>query len=144
MSVPESQLVPEVRHRFSLRRRVSLSFAGDAGLTKQSFAADADINNIIRRFVRTGVVEHMAKYGGEYGFATSQTFQEAMNVIAKANEMFAELPAKVRNRFSNRPEEFLEFVQDPANLPEMRTMGLAKPLVPPRAPPAPPPAAPAQ
>lgn len=117
------------RNKFN-RVRLGFSTEGDPVLTRQSMAAECDINNILRKFVKTGAVNHLASYGGEYGFATSISFHEAMNVVAKGKEMFAALPAKLRQRFGGDPAAFLEFVQEPKNLEACRELGLAKPAVP--------------
>ena len=48
-----------------------------------------------------------------------------MQIVATANSMFQDLPSSIRNQFQNDPGQFLDFVQDPENLEEMREMGLA-------------------
>lgn len=118
----------------SIRNRFSGKVAGEgaldcsvdgAGRTKQSMKEECDINTIMARYVRTGTVAHVAKYGGSYGFASAQSFQDAINVVKKAEQMFSELPAKVRARFRNQPAEFLAFVQDEKNTAEAVELGLA-------------------
>jgi len=54
-------------------------------------------------------------------------YHEALNIVADAESMFEELPSTIRAQFENDPHKFLEFVQDPNNLDEMRELGLAKP-----------------
>ncbi len=108
----------------NLGPRVQVDFKGK-GLTKQSMRDECNINLIVARYVRTGCVDHLATYGSSYGFATSVSFHEAMNVITKADQMFLDLPAEVRRRFNGEPGEFLDFVQNPENQEEMIKMGLA-------------------
>lgn len=95
--------------------------------TKQSFKKDCDINVILRQFIKSGSVNHLAKYGGEFGNVDPLTFHESMNVVAKAKEMFMDLPSGLRKRFNNEPSEFLKFAQDEKNIGELRVLGLAKP-----------------
>lgn len=76
------------------------------------------------KFQRTGAIDHVNKHAGEYNFATGETFTEAMQTITAAQTMFAELPSNIRTRFSNRPEEFLSFMQDESNRPEWNDLGL--------------------
>jgi len=52
-------------------------------------------------------------------------FQSAMNVVRQADENFMRMDAKVRARFHNSPQEFLEFFADPANAEEAVRLGLA-------------------
>jgi len=93
--------------------------------TQQSFAAECDINNILARAQRDGFIEHVARNKAQYlDLADMPTYQEAMNVVAQANQAFDLLPAKVRLRFQNDPAQFLEFVDDPKNFEEARLLGL--------------------
>ncbi len=97
------------------------------GRTKQAFKEETDINWIMRKYDKTGLIDHLAKHGGEYGFASSITLHEAMNVVVKAEQMFADLPASARSRFKGEPGKFLDFVQNPENQAEMLELGLMKP-----------------
>jgi len=103
--------------------RHQIAFTGK-GRTKQSMKDECDINKIMAKYQRTGLIAHAQQHGGEYGFADSATFHEAMNVVSKANSMFAELPSTVRERFNGDPAQFLDFVQNPANENEMRSLGI--------------------
>lgn len=127
------------RSRLSDRHAVRVVFdpVVEPSLAKQSMKAECDINVIMGRYMRSGQIDHFGKYAGEYGVASSLSFQESMNIVVKAEAMFADLPSAVRKRFGNSPAAFLEFVGDEANLPELRKMGLAAPLPEPEAPPAP-------
>lgn len=110
------------------KRRVQVSFEEDgAGRTKQDFAEECDINNILAKYVKTGVLAHANKYAGQYGDATGHDFQSAMETVTNAQTMFEELPAKIRERFGHNPAEFLDYVADPENIPEMESLGLINP-----------------
>jgi len=52
--------------------------------TKQSFADECEINNIMAKFQQTGVINHAAKHQATYGNADGTTFQEAMNIVIEA------------------------------------------------------------
>lgn len=98
----------------------------EKGRTKQSFKKECDINTILKRMEITGALPEMIKGNPQYGdFSTVQSYQDSLNTVMFANEQFAALPAKVRNRFSNDPASFLAFTQDPANFKELVKMGLA-------------------
>lgn len=137
-----------VKNMFSPRTKV-VSPKGKQK-AQQQFKEDADLNIIMRKFQKGEAIDHFAKYGGVYGDFNPHTYQESLNIIKKADEMFAELPSNVRNRFENDPSAFLTFVQNPDNLEEAKTMGLGlapakpDPHAPPQdpAPQAPAPAAP--
>lgn len=119
----------QIRHKYSPRFRVSISFEGP-GLTKQSFKDECDINRIISRFQSTGELPNMANVPAQYLDVTSMDFQEHQNFIAGANSMFHDLPAKIRDRFQNNPAEFFDFCSHEKNRPEMAEMGLLRPQTP--------------
>lgn len=95
---------------------------------KQSFKDECDINRIVKQFKDTGQVTHVRDSQGEYGFATAQTFDEAMRIVANANSQFALLPSKVRAHFDNDPAKFLDASQDDARRPEFVELGLLEAL----------------
>ncbi len=113
-----------IRRHNQPRDRVQLSFKGQKSKTKQSFAKECDINEIMAKYQKTGAIAHVNQHGAEYGFATSHDFSSAMRLITQAQDMFAGLPSSIRNRFANDPAQFLDFVQDADNAKEMQTLGL--------------------
>ncbi len=103
--------------------RVQIKFA-KTGRTKQSFAEQCEINNIMARHQKTGALTHINQHQAQYGFATSNDFAESMRIVKTAQDMFNALPSNIRNRCANDPGQFLEFVQNPENEPEMQKLGL--------------------
>lgn len=110
----------------SKKPKVQFNCDPDQGLTEQNHKDDVDINNILAKYQKTQTLEHRNEYRGEYGFATSQTYEEAMQVVAKATSMFEDLPSHMRQRFNHDPGNFLQFVQNDKNAKEMVKMGLAE------------------
>ena len=101
-----------VRHPYAgPYHKVTSKPKGEA-LTKQSFKESCDINNIMRRYVKTGVIDHVNKWEPQYGDVTGADFQKAVSVITQSEEMFQDLPAKVRDVFENDVGAFLDFVAD--------------------------------
>lgn len=99
-------------------------------MTKQEFQHECDINNVIKSFSQTGMMRHVsarAAQGTYQDLPDGVDFQEALHEVERARSAFMTLPAKVRARFGNDPAEFLAFSHDPANLAEMRALGLALP-----------------
>ncbi|AXH75961.1 MAG: internal scaffolding protein [Microviridae sp.] len=96
------------------------------GLTKQSFKDECDINSIVKKALRNGMLPE-GNVNPIYGdFADVKDYQEGLNVILKADAQFNSLPAHVRSKFQNDPAQFLEFANNPANGKEMVELGLAK------------------
>lgn len=99
----------------------------EESLTVQSQAADADINVIMKRFGVTGMLPVVDRPPLSADFAGVSDFREAMDLINKANKSFMGLAADVRARFGHDPGAFVAFCENPANLEELRKMGLANP-----------------
>lgn len=116
----------KIRRHFDKHERVHPSIS-PVSMTHQSHKDECDINNIMRKFEKFGVLEHRNNYQGQYGDFTAvpQDYQEAMSSVLAAQEMFLELPSKIRRRFGNDPGAFLDFATDPQNGSEMVAMGLA-------------------
>jgi phage internal scaffolding protein len=93
-------------------------------LTEQSHKNSCDIHGIMRRYEKTGVLEHTQKYEGKYGgFPGSIDFQEHMNIIIEAEKMFMTVPAKIRAQFNNEPGEFVDYMQDDKNYDQIKEWG---------------------
>lgn len=92
---------------------------------KQSFRGECDINNIMAKYQRTGVVSWLNSREPSSIDLTGYDFREAMDVVAHAKATFADLPSSVRKRFGNDPSEFLLFMDDSANAAEAIKLGLA-------------------
>lgn len=107
-----------------VRRKVT-TVNNQPSMTKQSFKKECDINNIMAKHAKTGLINHVNQFDGKYGDATSIDYHEAMNIVTSSQQMFEALPAETRNRFANDPAQFLDFVQNPDNAQEMVSMGLA-------------------
>jgi len=102
-----------------------LDCTGDPGKTDHSQAKECDVNLIVNRFMKTGVLPQARE--GIYGdFSDVPDYMTAMGIIKNAEEQFAGLTAPVRKRFGNDPAEFLGFCNDPRNKEEMVKLGLAK------------------
>lgn len=109
------------------RRSVKLICKGP-GRTKQAFKKECDVNTIMAKYKKTGLLPRLISREPRYGdFSAAVDYQAAMNTVIFAQEQFAALPAKVRGRFGNDPRQFLEFAENPENAEEMRKMGLMKP-----------------
>lgn len=92
---------------------------------QQHQAADCDINNIMARYERDGLLPHVNQFQGQYGdFTGVVDYQSALNVVMNAEDCFLSLPAQIRKRFDNDPGSFLDFVTNPENRDEMISMGL--------------------
>lgn len=121
----KSEVKPRFQTNYDPQYPVAVGFS-EPSRTKQSFKEECDINNVMKKFERTGILPDLIKSNPQYGdFSDPLDFQESSNIVAHANEQFAALSAKIRDRFGNSPQAFLEFATNPENEREMVRLGLA-------------------
>lgn len=96
-------------------------------LAQQSFKDDADINVMLEKFKVTGVLPTgvvMPSYGD---FSAVMDYRSAKEAMRKAENAFMDMPASIRSRFNNDPQEFLEFCSKDENRAEAERLGLVPP-----------------
>lgn len=96
----------------------------DPSMTFQDFKEECDINSIIENYTRCGAIDAPLKNVTYGDWDSSLTYMDAMNRIVKAREDFDALPAKVRDRFQNDPQNLLEFLSHDENRDEAEKLGL--------------------
>lgn len=95
-------------------------------MTKREFKEECDINNVLKRYLKTGQLPALIKNNPQYGdFSQAVDYQESLNLVHFAQEQFQNLSASIRERFRNDPYLFLQFATDPQNQKEMVKLGLA-------------------
>lgn len=93
---------------------------GGEPMTEQHHKKACDINNIIAKYAKTGLVDHINRHQGTYGDATGADFKAAQDLIAEQTSIFYELPAKVRTQFDNDPAQYLDLMQTDDGLETLR------------------------
>lgn len=109
-----------------LGKRVAL-YCEDPSLAVQSQKDEADINTIVRNFGVTGTVNGPVVLPSYGDFDGVDDFRSALEAVKAAEAAFLSVPANIRERFHHDPQAFLEFCENPKNLPELRALGLANP-----------------
>lgn len=97
-------------------------------MTKQHFKDEVDINNILAKFQKTGLIDHVKKNSSYINLPNALEYHDAMNLTIEAQASFDGLPSSIRKEFQNDPQIFLAFVADPKNVDRMRTLGILNPL----------------
>lgn len=100
----------DIRKAYDAHPRFTTDVVGEA-MTKQSFKDECDINVLMKKFERDGLMSHVSTVEGRYGdFGDGSDFHDAMNIVRRAQEMFETVPANLRAEFGNDPGAFLDFV----------------------------------
>lgn len=108
----------KVRNGFA-RERVQTKFTGES-LTEQHHKKSCDINNIMAKYQKTGLIDHMATHQGTYGDVSGADFQNAQNLVAEQKSIFHELPASVRAEFDNDPANYLDLVMTDEGIEQLQ------------------------
>lgn len=102
-------------------------------LTRQEFAEECDINNLMKRYEghNTGPsglprMPEVQPFYVDFGEMPTN-LMDYMAMMKQAEESFMTLPAAVRKEMDNSPMNFINYASDVANLEQMRKWGLAPP-----------------
>lgn len=125
----QSASLLKIRKRFEDHSAISdataLPIDGQT-FVKQSFKDECDINQIVERNKATGLLTHVREGQPMYGdFTAISNYEDSLQVVIEAENMFAELPAHVRDFFANNPAEFVNFASNPENADKLVELGLA-------------------
>lgn len=102
-----------------------ISVNNEKALTQQSWKEQCDVNRILEKHARTGLITHLAQNRGAYMDLSKLTsYQDMLEKVRSADEAFLSLPASLRSRFRNDPAALIEFLNDPNSREEAIKLGL--------------------
>lgn len=112
----------EFRTKYSKRYAGAITLHGPSR-TKQSFKRECDINVIVAR-VKRGEAELPEDSAQRFADVSDfPDYLEMRNRIARADEMFEALPAKIRRNLGNDPSRLVELASTQDGLKQLRAMG---------------------
>lgn len=100
----------------------------EPSLTRQEFAAECEINNIMKNYEATGIIP--TSYREPIYWDADQVpanLQEAMSAMMYANDLFMQLGAPIRREFEDDAVKFVEFASNPDNKAKLKEWGLTAP-----------------
>lgn len=107
------------------RSSPGLDFAGEVSLTRQADKDACDINVIIKKCQKSGVVPFFLDANAMYGnFESGLDFHALMSRCEAAKQQFDLLPAAVRARFDHDAGKAIDWLSDPKNDVEAVKLGL--------------------
>lgn len=99
----------------------------EPSMTQQQFKAECNVNNILAKYRKTGMLTHINKHQGQFGdFENVEDYQTALNKVMEAQDSFSLLPSELRTKFHNDPGKLIEWLSDKANDEEAVKYGLKK------------------
>ncbi len=69
----------------------------------------------MQRANKAGTISHLEKHEGVYADYSDFDFREQTQRLTDGRQIFDELPAELRREFSQSPQKFFNYVNDPAN-----------------------------
>lgn len=109
------------------QKRVQTSPFGPS-MTKQSDAESADVNNIVAQFIRGVTPPGLTIHEGTFADVSNVgDYLSCVNTVKQAEAAFAELPARLRDRFGNDPSNLIEALFDPNMAAELTELGVLAP-----------------
>lgn len=99
----------------------------EPSLTKQEFAEECSMQNILDRANRGGtyMVNSASPMFGD--FLGLPDYQGSLDFIIRSREMFDQLDYRIKERFANDPGKLLAFLEDGSNRDEAVKLGLLNP-----------------
>lgn len=119
----------EVVQRENGTRRVVHACEGKS-LTEQHHASEVNINSIVSRYAKTGVLPVRGGNPSYGDFTGVEDYHSACEAVRQAEAAFMTLPPEVRKRFGNDPGELIDFVSDEGNRAEAVRLGLVAEVMP--------------
>lgn len=96
------------------------------GMTKTSFKEECGIDWIMKQYRGTGVITHLNPKQAQFADVSEMgDYRTALHQVREAEDLFMQLPSKLRAKFENDAAAFLDWVTDPSTeLEELKEYGL--------------------
>lgn len=97
----------------------------DPSLTDPQWSEESDINYIMQKFQKTGQLTWLSKNQGVYADVSEiPNLLDASIIVRDSQLKFDALPAEVREKFKNNPQNMIDYLQEPRNYEEAVQLGL--------------------
>ena len=95
-----------------------------AYFTEQNMTKECDVNEIIKKYDKQGLITHLNRIEAQFGDMTGMDYKESLDLVIKVKAEFDQLPSEIRKEFSNDPAKYLEFMENPENRDRAIELGL--------------------
>lgn len=116
-----TKITEKLAKRTNGTRRVITKIVGPS-MTEQHHKKACDINTIMAKYRKTGLIDHMSTHQPTYGDVTGADFETAQKLVAEQKSIFQDLPAAVRAEFDNDPAQYLALVETDEGVDELRSI----------------------
>lgn len=102
-----------------------VTITNEQSLTDQSQKKACDINEIVRRYKKTGQLTHTTERQPLYQDVSKiPDLIGALEQVTKAQEAFMSIPSQLRKRLNNDPANLIEYLNDSKNDEEAIKLGI--------------------
>lgn len=115
---------PQVFKEYDERPDVVGTVNKEPSLTRQSEKNDADINVILARYEKTGIIPVDQREALFLDVSQLDDYQTVLEHVRRTEEFFARLPATTRAAFDNSASVFLDQAVDPLQRGKLVELGL--------------------
>lgn len=117
------------------KTRIGATVNLEPSMTRQADADGCDVNQIMKRYEKTGILPPYTTPGFFADVSQLGDFHRVTEAVRQCTESFMQLPAELRASFGNDVAAFVNWAGDPANKPELEALiaGAEKPPVAPAA-----------
>lgn len=93
--------------------------------TQQQFRDQVNVNSIMAKYKKTGLIDHVRDNPGTYSDMTQiGSYQDALQKVINAQQTFETLPSNLRQKFGHDPQQLITFLSDDKNYDEAVQLGL--------------------
>lgn len=125
MITPVDGLVPEIRSKYSPKKRVVVVYPEDEGRTQQHFKEETDVNYIMARYQKSGDLALLNRVKTEFGeFEQFQDLSRYTSRVARAEEAFSKLPQRIQKEFDWQPANLLAALDDESKKSYLQDLGV--------------------
>lgn len=108
----------------NMRKRVATRFE-EPSKADQSQKEQCDVNVIMRKYNKTGQINHINRFPGRYADVSEiPDLLQASVQLREAQLAFNALPAELRKKLNNDPINLVAYLNDPKNDEEAISFGL--------------------
>lgn len=105
-----------------MAKRLGSTENKDASLTKQGDKDSCDVNQIMKRYEKTGILPPYTTPGYFADVSEFGDFHRVTEVVRQTQEIFMQTPAEFRASFDNDVANFVNWATDPVNAAEVKLM----------------------
>lgn len=118
--------IMKIFSRYNPPPAVNITVESDSPV-QQQFLEETQLDYLLKKYSTLGINPFVAS--GEFDYLDTTLlpdFQTMQNKVVQIKEYFSGLPSDLRRRFGDNVDNFVQFVQDPANSQALIDLGLVE------------------